>query len=77
MTDRDVSVGCVVAHLLWSAVLVMLAMTWWSGNWELGVTTLVLSVAAATVTIRCFLVAQSESMHEVFDLGRNSVSRLK
>lgn len=76
MTDRDVSFGCVVAYVMWTLVVVLLAIAWALDDEAIGRTALALSAAAATATIRSYFVRQNQLMRNAFELGRD-VTRMR
>lgn len=77
VTDRDVSIGCVVAYGLWLGSSALLAVAWVHAHAGLGRVALALSVAAATATIRQYFVAQNKLMRNAFELGKASVRPLR
>lgn len=72
LTDREVSIGCVVAYVLWGCVLLLLTLGWWLDEPHLGQFGLAASAAAATATIRSYFVRQNRMMRNAFELGRDS-----
>ena len=72
VTDRSVSLGCVVAYGLWAATVALLlvgtlfhGLTW--QNWGLAC-----SAGAATATVRQYFVRQNRMMRNAFELGRDA-----
>lgn len=71
MTDRSVSIGCMVAYSLWVATLGLLVAAWITGDWRVGHTALASSAAAATASVRQFFVHQNKMLKRAFELGRD------
>lgn len=70
--ERSVTIklGCIVAYGFWTATVVFLGIGTWIGNiawqnWGLG-----FSAAAATATMRQYLVAQNRMLRNAFEFGR-------
>ena len=76
MNDRrlsfSVSASCALAWLTWMKVAVLFAVGLWlhSMFWVAG--SLVLSAAAATLHIRCFVIQLRTQMVTAYELGRES-----
>lgn len=60
--DKTVSVGCMVAIVLWTLTIVLLGMSVALANDNVGRIGLALSAAAATATIRTYFVRQNQLM---------------
>jgi hypothetical protein len=77
MLDGQVNIGCVAAWALWATAVVLIVSGWATGLWPLGQAGLACSAAAVTVTIRGFFARQQAMMLNAFELGRDSVRRLR
>ncbi len=77
VTDRAVSVGCVVACGLWAAAVALLVVSWLTTDdiglsLGIGRTLMVVVSAAATATVRVYFVAHNRVMRSVLAV-RDSV----
>lgn len=73
MTDKTVSMGCVIAYGMWALAGALLLATWATDDWRLGHTALVLSAAATVAHIRQFFTCQTRVMRDAYELGQESV----
>lgn len=64
----------VASWILWGAAALLLGVSWIAQNPHVGMVGLASSAAAATVTTRCYFIAQTEMMRAAFDLGREAGS---
>lgn len=67
--DKTVSVGCVVAYVMWSVAGVLLLFSWliWEDQLasQTAWTALALSAAAATATVRCYFVSANRVVRNI------------
>lgn len=77
MTDREVSMGCVVAYGLWTGALVLIALGGVVDHAFLGQFGVTVSIAAGTATVRQYFVAQNRLMRNAYELGRDSVTPMR
>lgn len=62
MVDRNISISCVVAYLLWALALVVWTASWIASFASLGQLAIIISAAAATGTVRTYFVEQHQRM---------------
>jgi predicted membrane-bound spermidine synthase len=67
VTDRSINLGCVVAYMLWAAVVLLLGLGLILDNAHVGQVGLAAAAAAATATIRSYFVRSNQIM-------RNSIA---
>lgn len=72
MEDRDISIGCVVAVLMWAATCVLLGLGWALDHQYVALIGLACSAAAATASIRHYHVTSNRIIRNAFELGRDS-----
>ncbi len=68
MTDRAINLGCVVAYLLWAAVVMFLLAGLLMENEHVGQVGLATAAAAATATVRSYFVKSNQIMRNALAL---------
>lgn len=86
MRDRQVNLGCVVAVILWVITIGLMTSGTLVGllgsrdHWPIVLMLvgygLMFSAAAATASIRSYVLANQQLMRDAFELGQHSVTRL-
>lgn len=70
MTDIKIPVGVVVAYGAWALAVGLMATAWAAGSSLLGLTAVLVSMIAATATVRTFIVGLSERMRTAMAIVR-------
>jgi len=77
LTDRVVSMGSLVAYGLWALGLALFGVGWLVDDGHLGRLGTLAALGGATAQIRQYFVQHNRSLRNAYELGRDSVTRLR